>query len=102
MTKFFFLSLQASTASKKYKFVVTGHSKYQRREEDLTQSGEFLYTKLFFCLFIFLKDFFLNEGFNKLTQEANENIQFYSLVVYNFGNNQFLYNIGFLLSVKSF
>lgn len=101
MTKLFFLSLQASTASKKYKFVVTGHSKYQRREEDVTQSGEFLYTKL--CFSVSLSSlFFLNEGFNKLTQEVNENIQFYSLVVYHFGNNQFLYNIGFLLSVKSF
>lgn len=99
-----FLSLQASTASKKYKFVVTGHGKYQRMEEDVTQSGEFLYTKLCFSVSLFSL-FFLNKGFNKLTQEVNENIQFYSLYslfVYNFGNSQFLYNIGFLLSVKSF
>lgn len=45
-----FLSLQASTASKTYKFVVTGHGKYQRMEEDVTQSGEFLYTKLCFSV----------------------------------------------------
>lgn len=42
-----FLSLQASAASKKYKFVVTGHGKYQKMvvDEDASQSGEFLYTK---------------------------------------------------------
>lgn len=44
----YFLSLQASAASKKYKFVVTGHGKYQKMvvEEDGSQSGEFLYCVL--------------------------------------------------------
>lgn len=52
-----FLSLQASTASKKYKFVVTGHGKYQKMavEGDVSQSGEFLYTKVKnTCIFLSL------------------------------------------------
>lgn len=81
--------------------LLNDHGKYQRMEEDVTQSGEFLYTKL--CFSVSLSSLlFLNEGFNKLTQEVNENIQFYSfysLVVYNFGKSQFLYNTGFLLSL---
>lgn len=44
----FFLFLQASAASKKYKFVVTGHGKYEKMavEDDVAKSGESLYRKL--------------------------------------------------------
>lgn len=52
----FFVFLQTAAASKKYKFVVTGHGKYQKMAvgEDVSQSGEFLCRKLNTCVFHYL------------------------------------------------
>lgn len=47
-----FLSRQTPAASKKYKFVVTGHGKYEKMavDEHVTKSGEFLRENYIFLI----------------------------------------------------